>query len=104
MHPLIKEIVDRGIPVTIETTKYGIGYNVDTGAKSGLTLIENDKGTFDALMRYNFETDQVANFDDVVELVNHCRYGRDFVANHWLKYLIEYGYAERVVKEEISFK
>lgn len=55
-------------------------------------------------MRYNFETDQVANFDDIVALVNQCRHGRDFVADHWLKYLIEYGYAEIVVKEEITFK
>lgn len=89
MNPIIIELVkEHGIEITIKSFSHKdeklIGFDVNTGAKSGLVLVENEDGTFTGYGRYDKIHDNIASLYDVASTVRYCMLGRDFVNSDWL--------------------
>lgn len=99
---LITQLVKLNIPVTLEMfDDDNIGFNINTETKSQAVLVyDEEKNNFKAYMRYNQTEENIENLDDVLMVVKDCMHGRPFVADHWLKLLVEHGYL--TIKEEVK--
>ncbi|UUW39902.1 hypothetical protein VP14_215 [Vibrio phage VPMCC14] len=94
---LVKELLKRGVSVDLELTEYGqIGYNVCTGAKSSLVLVEDQEQNW--LMCFKrYDKDSVVSLDDDLETVLYnlavevkdCMCGRGYVSEYWETIMIE---------------
>lgn len=103
---LIFDLVWREIPITLVLRDSGeIGYDINTGAKSGVVLVETGDNVFTAYMRYSETEDGIETVEDVLGVVRSAMHGRDGVAKHWMDLFIEYGYAkvETTTHTKITF-
>lgn len=110
MNKIILELVEKyNIEVTIKSFKYKdqnfIGFDVNTGAKSGLVLVENEDGSFDGYGRYDNIFSNLNTVLDVAETVRSCMYGRDYVNHCWLNLMesLQVIKVKRKVVTTISF-
>lgn len=106
MNPIILELVKKHkIEITIDSFSHNeeelIGFNVNTGAKSGLTLVENDDGTFTGYGRYNEVHENLSSIYDIADRVRYCMMGRDYVNSNWLT-LMEKLDIVRVKRETVT--
>lgn len=90
MNPIIIELVQtHNIEVTIKTFNHNdktlIGFDVNTEAKSGLILVENDDHTFTGYGRYNVVHQNLDSVIDIAYAVRDCLCGRNYVNESWLK-------------------
>lgn len=98
VNELVRELLKRKVDVTLELTEYGqLGYNVNTGAKSGLVLVEDAEQNW--LMCFKrYDKDSTVSLDEDMEEVLHdlavevkdCMCYRDYVHSSWLDILVEF--------------
>jgi len=102
------EILKAGIPVSIIYKNDGIWYDLNTGAKSHLHIYPvdgGDRGEYIIDTRYDEpHAVHIHQIQDVVWLVRHCMYGRDYANEGWIKLMLEHGVAEEVITKNIKFK
>lgn len=114
VNELIKELLDRDVHVELELTEYGqLGYNVNTGAKSGLVLVEDsEQNWLMCFKRYDKDATISLNADLVTVLYNltaevkDCMCHRDYVSSAWLYIMEEFGLVkvETTTTRSIVFK
>ena len=96
INELIKELLNRDVHVELELTEYDkLGYNVNTGAKSCLVLVEDsEQNRLMCFKRYDKDATISLNADLETVLYNlavevkDCMCYRDYVSSAWL-YIME---------------
>ena len=114
VNELIKELLTRDVHVELELTEYGqLGYNVNTGAKSELVLVEDVEQNW--LMCFKrYDKDSVVSLNDDLATVLYnlavevkdCMCYRDYVNSAWLYIMEEYDLVkvETSTVKNITFK
>lgn len=106
---LIEELVRKGIPVTMKLMKdEKIGFDIHSEAKSEVVLTVDHENSgeetlFNAHMRYNEIKTDIKDMSDVVEVIKDSMHGRTFLAVHWFKIFVDFGYAEEEVTKTKKF-
>lgn len=99
----IEELVKKGIEVTIGfSDKYGIYFDMNTGAKSHCHLVYNDKNILTAYMRYG-EDETIRDLYDLYWCVKGCMYGRDYINSAWAKILVEEEILKKKTETKVSY-
>lgn len=110
---LIKGLLVQGVSVEMVLTEYDqVGYNVNTGAKSELVLVEDCEQNW--LMCFKrYDKDSVVSLEDdlntvvcnIAREVKSCMCGRDYVSEGWLSIMEEQGLVEieTVTQRTIKF-
>lgn len=101
---VVRKLMEMGLTgITLELRDGVLGYNLNTGAKSGMTLLEN----FTVLTRYN-EPKEInpVHMNDAIEslfwIFMDCICGRDFCNNEWNEIGVQLGILEKQVETTIT--
>ena len=66
-------------------------FNLNTRTKSHVHAIENADGSLTLRLRYD-EVRTAETFDDLLDVANYSRHGRDFMDDAWVTLLKKNGY------------
>lgn len=84
----VEDAIHANINVTIMRHGiYGTALDMNLDAKSHMHLVQEDDGSWYALMRYD-EKHLVEDTDDLKRLARHGMHGRDYINADWREFLM----------------
>lgn len=100
---LVKEVVQCGIPVTLEFDRErGTIYaDLNFEAKSHGYLYEQEDGTLILRMRYDM-TEEIEDFKDLMYAFKRAMCGRDFGNFEWLHLCEKHGIIKKITETKVT--
>lgn len=100
---LVKEVVEQGIPVTLEFDRErGTIYaDLNFQAKSHGCLYEQDDGSLTLQMRYDM-SEVIENLEDLMYAFKRAMCGRDFGNFEWLRLCEKHGVIKKITETKVT--
>lgn len=100
---LIKELLWNGFTIEVKLNEhYDVGFEIQTGAKSNLTIFKDDYNLCTYISRY--QSGVCENKVEFLYTLKECLCGKDFANKCFYEYLVKKGVMNKIVEQKVKYE